>query len=230
MTLQATSASLPIPKHHKAKVTHLLRWPRRPPRRVAIALFGVGAAVAATLAILSGRDSGQATFDEPLPVTAENLLLNPGMEEGSAVPAHWSQGTPVEGVEYIWDQDHGQKGRSLCLHKTARRYFPIAQWHQTVPAQPDRRALHVSAQVKAESVTKAIIDVIFLDADDQWIAHEWVSYIGAEDPDDPPVSHDWREYSGRVSIPEGTRKLLIALQIYGPGKVWFDEVRARHTE
>ncbi len=72
--------------------------------------------------------------------------------------------------------------------------------------------------------------MIFLDDNGEWISHEWASYIGAEDEDDPPANHDWMEYSGRVDIPTGTREVQIALQIYGPGKVWFDDVRARYLE
>ena len=53
---------------------------------------------------------------------------------------------------------------------------------------------------------------------------------GAKQPNDPAVSHDWKEYAGSVKIPEKARKIQIALQIYGPGKVWFDDVRAIYTE
>ncbi len=94
--------------------------------------------------------------------------------------------------------------------------------------QGDHPALRVTAQVKAERVTKAIVDVIFLDEDEKWIEHHWVSYIGAKKAKDPPTNHDWKEYAGRVAIPQTAKKIQVALQIYGPGKVWFDEV-ARST-
>lgn len=45
-------------------------------------------------------------------------------------------------------------------------------------------------------------------------------------PDSPPVSHDWTRYAGIVEIPSGTKTLTIGLQIYGPGKIWFDDVPA----
>lgn len=164
-------------------------------------------------------------------VNAENILQNGGFEEGEDAPAHWSQGAAIDGVQYIWDKKVGQRGKaSLCLHKTAQRYFPIAQWYQIVDRKGDKPALRVTAQVKAEGVTKAIIDAIFLDTDGEWIEHHWVSYIGAKKANDPPVSHDWKEYSGRVEIPKTAKKIQIALQIYGPGKVWFDEVRAEYTK
>ncbi len=162
---------------------------------------------------------------------AENILQNAGFEEGNRLPAHWSPGAQIDGVQYIWDKENAKQGKaSICLHKTAQRYFPIAQWYQVVNRKGDKPALRVSAQVKAKGVTKAIIDVIFLDEKEEWIEHHWAAYIGAKDPKDPPVSHDWKEYTGRVEIPQSARKIQIALQIYGPGKVWLDEVRAEYTK
>jgi RNA polymerase sigma factor (sigma-70 family) len=161
---------------------------------------------------------------------AKNILSNAGFEGGKDTPAHWSQGAEINGVEYIWDKKVGKWGKaSVCLHKTAQRYFPIAQWYQIVERKGDKPALRVSAQVKAEGVTKAIIDVIFLDEDGDPIRHDWASYIGAKNANDPPADHDWKEYAGRVEIPQTAKKIQIALQIYGPGKVWFDEVRAEYT-
>jgi len=166
---------------------------------------------------------------------AENTLQNGGFEEGDKSPAHWSRGTvpqgaEIEGVRYIWDKENGQRGKaSICLHKTAQRYFPIAEWFQVVDRKGDKPAIRVSAQVKAEKVTKAILDVLFLDEDGEWIKHQWVSYIGAKEAKDPPVSHDWKEYNGRVEVPQKTKKIHVGLQIYGPGRVWFDEVRAEYT-
>src|SRR5579872_1935994 len=87
----------------------------------------------------------------PTAVAAENLLRNPGIEEGEKSPAEWTSGAEIDGVEYLWDKERGQKGKaSLCLNKTANRYFPIAQWYQIIEATGGNQALQVSAQVKAE--------------------------------------------------------------------------------
>ncbi len=164
-------------------------------------------------------------------VADENILQNGGFEEGTDSPKHWSQGADIDGVEYIWDKKLGKQGKaSLCLHKTAQRYFPIAQWHQIVDRKGNKPALRVTGQVKAQSVTKAIIDVIFLDENEKSLEHKWAAYIGAKQANDPAVSHDWKEYQGRVEIPPKTKKIQIGLQIYGPGKVWFDDVRAEYVE
>jgi RNA polymerase sigma-70 factor (ECF subfamily) len=160
-----------------------------------------------------------------------NLLRNGGFEEGDTTPAHWEQGAAVPGVEYVWDKKTGQKGTaSVCLRKTANRYFPIAQWYQVVDRTGDLPAVRVAAQVKAEGLTKAVIDVVFLDEKGEWISHTWATYIGAKEANDPAVTHDWKAYASRVEIPAGTKKIQVALQIYGPGKVWFDEVRAEYEK
>ena len=116
-----------------------------------------------------------------MPAVAEdNILANPGCEDGENAPTHWSQGAKVEGVAYVWDRETGHKSKSsLCLHKTARRYFPIAQWYQIVERTGSATALEIKTQVKAEQATKAVVDVIFLDEDDKWISHKWASYVGS---------------------------------------------------
>lgn len=161
----------------------------------------------------------------------KNIVRNGGFEEGDAAPAHWSQGAEVDGVEYVWDRKAGQKGKaSACLHKTAQRYFPIAQWYQDVDRTGDLPALRVAAQVKADGVAKAVIDVLFLDDSGEAVGHKWAAYIGAKEAGDPAATHDWKEYAGKVDIPAGTKKLRVGLQVYGPGKVWFDEVRAEYEK
>lgn len=193
------------------------------------------AAVSGTAGLIYRTQAGEQAPKAKVAVerakASENMLQNAGFEEGDESPAHWSQGAKVEGVQYIWDKENGQRGKaSLCLHKTAQRYFPIAQWYQVVDRKSDKPALRVAAQVKANEATKAILDVIFLDEDGEWIGHEWALYIGAKKEKDPPANHDWKEYTGRVEIPRAAKKIQIGLQIYGPGKVWFDEVRAEYTD
>ena len=181
---------------------------------------------------VTGATVANSSPPTPADKTASNILLNPSMEDGEKSPAEWSQGADLEGVEYLWDKKSATpKGQaSLCLKKTAKRYFPVAQWFQVVVRKTDRPSLRVSAQVKAERVTKAVIDVIFLDEKGEQISHEWAAYIGAKEASDSPADHDWKEYLGKVKIPERTKKLQIGLQIYGPGKVWFDEARAEYVE
>jgi RNA polymerase sigma-70 factor (ECF subfamily) len=54
-----------------------------------------------------------------------------------------------------------------------------------------------------------------------------LSEIGAREFSDPAVSHDWKRYEGAVTVPANTKTVAVALQIYGPGAVWFDELLLR---
>jgi hypothetical protein len=147
-----------------------------------------------------------------------DLLFRDSFEEGQRTPDDWQQGNPVPGVKYVWDRRLASDGkRSLSLQKSANRYFPIAAWSRTVPHSGDKPVVQVSAQVKADRVTKAIIDVVFLDERSQAISHEWLSYIGQKEQTDPVADHDWQEYSGGAAIPPHTKKIVVSLQIYGPG-------------
>ena len=160
----------------------------------------------------------------------KSLLANGGVEDAEGdSPKAWTEGAEIPGVEYVWSRDTGHAGKaSLCLKKTAQRYFPIAQWSQTVDREGDSPRLKVSAWVKADRVTKAILDAQFLDDKMSW-SHAWVAYIGPKEPNKPPFTHDWKRYEGVVTIPPGTKQIIIAPQIYGPGTVWFDDLGAEYT-
>ena len=161
---------------------------------------------------------------------AGNILKNSSIETGDKVPNDWQQGAAIEGVTYSWDKKVAFEGTaSLSIEKTAQRYFPIAQWSQTVDRRGDEPALLVSAQIKAKNMTKAILDVAFLDDHGNWLSHQWAAFIGIQEQGEPPANHDWKLYSGKVEIPAQTKKLCIGLQVYGPGKVWFDDVRAAYA-
>lgn len=169
------------------------------------------------------------TRSEPEPpgeTAATVALKNPGVELGDIHPEAWAAGAPVDGVEYIWDRKVAKTGRaSLCLRKTGQRYFPVAQWSQKLSISPaDRtRQFRLSACIKAEQAHKAILDLQCVDAQGGW-SHKWAAYIGAQESGDPPASHDWRMYSGEIDVPPETVQIIVALQIYGPGTVWFDDI------
>ena len=159
----------------------------------------------------------------------KSLLTNGGVEDGADdSPKGWTTGATIPGVEYIWSRTGHTGKASLCLKKTAQRFFPIAQWAQKVDHRGDSPRLKVSAWVKADKVTKAILDAQFLDSKGEW-THAWVRYIGPKEPSTRPVTHDWKRYEGVVAIPPGTQQIIIAPQIYGPGQVWFDDLDAEYT-
>ena len=164
---------------------------------------------------------------------AFNLLQNPSMEETEKNPAGeddvavWKRGDDVSGVAYSWKPTSGVSGKAgLGIKKTDKKYFPIAQFTQTIPHTGSEPVLQLSAQVKTKEATKAVLDVQFLDEQGEWISHEWVAYIGSQGNRPKPLSHNWKAYTGAVAIPSNTKQIVIGLQDYGPGEVWFDDVSA----
>ena len=134
-----------------------------------------------------------AGFALPAAVAADSAipLKNLGMEEGDGTPSAWQKGGQIPGVVQTWDQTTAHSGKaSLCFKKTAQRYFPIAYWSQSVTLEPlaKPQKLRVRCWVKAEEVTKAIIDVTH-DA-----KHTWAVYLGQKQPTDPVLTHDWKQY------------------------------------
>lgn len=168
---------------------------------------------------------GPAT-EEPLPETppGANLLKNPSFEDG---PGGWGTGANPESVEYtVSDKGGVNETQAARIHKTANKYFPIAEWTQRIEYDGQSPAIELSAQVKTKDARKAILDVLFLDDKDEWIKHEWAAYIGDQSDDPQPLTHDFKEYTGTVAIPPNTKSIVIGLQDYGPGDVWFDDVKA----
>jgi len=158
-----------------------------------------------------------------------NILKNSDVEAGDGTPNDWQQGPPVQGVTYSWCKTKSAAFTgyaSLYIEKTAQSYSPIAQWSQTVDRPANLRSMAVSAQVKAENMTQGMVDVSFLDASGKLISHQCASFIGRMGPQPPRTTHDWTLYSGRVEIPPQAKKLSIGLQLFGPGKVWFDNIYA----
>ena len=204
-------------------------------------LFLLGGSVTAGMATLAARESAgpmvaqtpaapKARSESPAKAESRSILVNGGVEEAKdESPKGWSEGADVPGVEYLWSHTGHESKASLCLKKTAKRYFPIAQWTQKVDRKGDSPRLKVSAWVKTDQATKGILDAQFLDSKGKW-THDWVAYIGPQDPEKPPVTHDWKLYEGVVAIPPDTKQIIIGAQIYGPGTLWFDDLAAEYTE
>ncbi|MCA9096074.1 MAG: hypothetical protein KDA68_21490 [Planctomycetaceae bacterium] len=158
------------------------------------------------------------------------VLLVDGFEKGVAAPEGWKQGGAVPGVKYVYEKSRGGEGkRSLSLQKSARTYFPIAAWTGGVTCDAAKEYLRLSVLVKAEKSSKSIVEVQFLGEGEKFLGKEWVAYIGAKEVGDSPVTHDWKRYEGSVKIPEQTREVVVSLQIYGPGKVWFDDLEVKYA-
>jgi predicted esterase len=205
-------------------------------RVAAVLAFGLIAAGSAVVALQTpprrpNTGIRAATSQKASPAKGEtkSILANGGFERGDArgtAPDSWKTGAALAGVRYHWDRTVAHQGRaSLHLKKTAQRYFPIAQSFQEVKRAGTMPRLKVGAFIKAEKMTKAILDVQFAGRGGE-TTHQWAAYIGAKEDGDSPATHDWKWYEGVVDIPDGTEKIIVAAQIYGPGDVWFDDVVA----
>ena len=107
-------------------------------------------------------------------------------------PKAWSTGATIPGVEYVWSRETGHTGKaSLCLKKTAQRYFRITLWVQKFDLKGHSPRLKVWAWIKADHVTKAILDAQFLDENGS-SSHALVANVGPKKPDNPPFTHDWK--------------------------------------
>lgn len=163
--------------------------------------------------------------------TTGDVLFEDDLETGDSVPTGW-KANEIDGVKLTWDSRLSHSGeRSLRLLKTANRYFPIASWAKRVDhTNADAKAVRFEAFVKANKAKKVVLDVLFLDASGNAIGHKWTKYIGEDDANPDGITSDWTPHAGTVAIPEGTQAFEFSAQIYGPGTVWVDDVRASYAE
>jgi predicted esterase len=178
-------------------------------------------AIASSLALAWIAQEPAAAPDRPT-----NRLGNPSVEAGTDQPDAWRQSAGVAGVKYLWDSTVAADGkRSLSIRKEGERFFPFAAWQQDVAHDGRAVKLHFGALIKSAAAHKAVLDVGFL-VDGKQTGHQWAAYVGAKTGGDPPAEHDWLWCSGVVAVPAGTQQLRLALQMWGPGQVWFDRLAA----
>ena len=134
-----------------------------------------------------------------------------------STPENWASESQIDGVQYLWDKKSAHSGKSsLCFKKTARRYFPIAQWAQEVLLSDAPASLKVGAWIKAQRTTKATLDVQFLDARRDDLAQMGCLRWGQGGK--RPAGYPRLEMVRRCSSGSGrTKRFVVALQIYGPG-------------
>lgn len=177
--------------------------------------------------------SAPAPADDPLKKPpggpARVMVVNGGFEAGmQEIPDGWQRNNALPGVEYAWDRATARKGTSSWrFTKTPFSFFPIAQISQTKIVEPVPDRIKVSAWIKASKATKAVVDVQY-QIGEEW-QHQWVIYVGRRSPENIPADHDWKLLEGVADPPPTATRFRIALQMYGPGTVWFDEIQVETT-
>jgi predicted esterase len=167
----------------------------------------------------------------PVEATYTSFVTD-GFDEGRDTdsPKSWSQGRAIDGVKYIWDKRGASKIGSLRIDKSTKKYFPVAAWDRSFDHDNPSTVLRLGVSIRAQKVHKSLVEVRFYDEAGKFISKGWPVYIGAIKPSDPPATHDWKQVAQDVDIPARTKRFIVSLQTYGPGKVWFDDLRLSYQD
>ena len=149
-----------------------------------------------------------------------NMLSSSDLESGNGdAPASW-QFRNEHLIQWRWADGLGHDGsKGLHVSKT-EGMFPYASFVQTIACPEDDALVRVTAKVRTANVTKAVLDLVFLDAQGEWVYHIWVEPIGRSWGSE---THDWKDYVGYAYVPRGTKRIEVSLQMYGPGELWLDD-------
>jgi|GEM_PF-832243 len=160
----------------------------------------------------------------------DNEVKNAGFESGlqswgqSSMPPNADTGVAVE----IDHSTFHSGSASLKFTKSANRFFPVAVLNQAINVPSGAKRIKVDMWVKAEDAKKATLAVI-MNGGGQDGKIEWGAYVGIANDSDKPANHDWKKYGAVVAVPDGTDSVIISLQMYGPGTVWFDDVSVAYV-
>jgi hypothetical protein len=153
-----------------------------------------------------------------------DLLRNSDLESGDGeLPASW-QFRDEHLIQWRWAAGLGHGGSKGLYVKKAEGMFPYASFVGTIAGPQEDALVRVSAKIKTADVTKAVLDLVFLDARGEWIYHIWIEPIGRSWGSD---THDWKDYVGYAYVPRGTARIEVSLQMYGPGELWLDDYQCR---
>lgn len=223
----------------KKRIANMMHFapPRRPMKILATAIGALALLLAIPWQVTARAD---AAF---LPASEESsVVLNGGFEEMTAGgPRGWTRGSlppdadvPVtiayntikdddpESVRAMRHSGHG----AVSFAKTEERFFPVALLTQAIPYKGQSR-IRVSMWAKAERVRKFALAVMMSGTGDGQV--EWGPYIGSADSS-TPITHDWKQYSKVIDVPSGTTGITLALEMYGSGTVYVDDVSATYEE
>lgn len=165
----------------------------------------------------------QATL--PILSEAQNLVRNPGFEQGDALPDHWTH-DPTDsktGVKFSIDRpDKSDLGRN-CVKMQVPATAPQTWrgWHQTVRVVPGHTYL-IAASVKCQDVQggEVRVHLHLYGADGKLSKHEPMQSIG------PGISGsaDWTVMTGLLTTPEDAAEVQFHLTMQGSGTVWHDNL------
>ncbi|HVT14313.1 MAG TPA: M56 family metallopeptidase [Fimbriimonadaceae bacterium] len=217
----------------KKRITNMMHFA---PTRRRMKAFATAIGLFALVLTVPWQVTPRAAAATPAVFDSNNVVVNGGFEDmGKSGPVGWMRGSlppdanvPVTiAYNQIKDSDsprvqatrHTGHG-SVSFSKTLERFYPVALLAQPIPYDGQKR-LKVSLWAKADGVRKFALAVIMDGAGDAKI--EWGAYIG-DSTSSTAVTHDWKQYTNEIDIPPDTTNITLALEMYGPGTVYVDDV------
>jgi hypothetical protein len=158
------------------------------------------------LAATTGRSRRAELITVLVPRRHARLIANPGFEEGLA---GWQiRNSDGQGPNHVIDTEVRRSGRASARIDGAGYYYS------------SRFALPAGARVAARfwgrsTAPTGASSVLFF-----WRGGK----AFARTPGPGPTAPDWRLYEVAATVPEGTEEISLALQFFGEGSSWFDDV------
>jgi hypothetical protein len=159
-------------------------------------------------------------------LNARNLVKNPSFEQGTNVPAGWTQtgsNFSADDVTYELDSPGRADLGTRCVRMHVPPVAPIAWrgWHQSVPVEPGGQYL-LAGMVKCSNVEEGEVRIHAHRRTADGGLSRFQPYLSVG----PGISGttDWTLLSGLVTIPEDTVTLQIHLTTDKSGTVWHDGV------
>ncbi|MCD6359793.1 MAG: hypothetical protein J7M38_02945, partial [Armatimonadetes bacterium] len=160
---------------------------------------------------------------------SDNLLLNPGAEEGDGAPSGWTN----EAGMGTWAEDEVHSGaRSLKLHQDEPG--GTRGWtSEMIPVpEPGRTQFMLAVWARLDQVSGrngAFFGFYHTDENGRRIGQSGMYTIGGADGD--VCTRDWREYVTLSNLTPEVKGVRVNVRLYGAsGTVWFDDMRVEVFE
>lgn len=158
----------------------------------------------------------------PVAARADNLLLNPGAEQGKGEnPSIWEQASvPVDGLKMERTTDVAKEGKASLMISNEHKYEkPVANnWMQSLQTVPHGATLRVAAAIRTKDADSANVCLQCWDSTgEKMLAFGSTPVVRGD--------QDWiRLTSSPVIVPAATASIIVRAALLGTGMVFFDEL------
>jgi hypothetical protein len=155
-------------------------------------------------------------------IWAENLLLNPGAEQGKGEnPSLWERASvAADGLKMVRTGETVKSGKESLMIANDHKYDkPVANnWMQSLQKVPHGAALRVAAAIRTRDADSANVCLQCWDVTgEKMLAFGTTPVIRGD--------QDWiRVTSNPVIVPAATASIIIRAALLGTGTVWFDDL------